>query len=57
VLNGAAPTGASVTEQTYFITFQNLDFGQGYALSLLITIATVVISLAVVRLIYKPVEF
>jgi multiple sugar transport system permease protein len=57
VLNGAAPTGASVTQQTYFISFQNLDFGQGYALSLLITIATVVVSLAVVRLVYKPVEF
>lgn len=57
VLNGAATTGASVTEQTYFVSFQNLDFGQGYALSLLITLATVVISLAVVRLVYKPVEF
>jgi multiple sugar transport system permease protein len=57
VLNGAASTGASVTEQTYFISFQNLDFGEGYALSLLITIATVVVSLAVVRLVYKPVEY
>jgi multiple sugar transport system permease protein len=57
VLNGAASTGASVTEQTYFVSFQNLDFGEGYALSLLITVATVVISLAVVRLVYKPVEF
>ncbi|WIB64670.1 sugar ABC transporter permease [Curtobacterium sp. MCBD17_040] len=57
VLNGAASTGASVTEQTYFVSFQNLDFGEGYALSLLITIATVVVSLAVVRLVYKPVEF
>ena len=35
VLNGAADTGASVTMQTYFISFQNLDFGGGYALSLL----------------------
>jgi multiple sugar transport system permease protein len=57
VLNGAASTGASVTEQTYFVSFENLDFGEGYALSLLITIATIVISLAVVRLVYKPVEF
>src|SRR5204863_6406809 len=45
VLNGAAPTGASVTMQTYFISFQNLDFGEGYALSLLITVATLVLSL------------
>jgi multiple sugar transport system permease protein len=54
VLNGAASTGASVTMQTYFISFQNLNFGQGYALSLMITIITVVISLGVVRLIYRP---
>jgi multiple sugar transport system permease protein len=57
VLNGAASTGASVTEQTYFVSFQNLDFGEGYALSLLITVVTVVISLAVVRLVYRPVEY
>jgi multiple sugar transport system permease protein len=57
VLNGAAATGASVTEQTYFISFQNLDFGEGYALSLLITLATILISLVVVRLVYRPVEF
>lgn len=57
VLNGAASTGASVTEQTYFISFQNLNFGEGYALSLLITVVTVVVSLVVVRFIYRPVEF
>jgi multiple sugar transport system permease protein len=57
VLNGAAPTGASLTMQTYFISFQNLDFGEGYALSLLITVATLVISLGVVKLVYRPVEF
>ncbi len=56
VLNGAALTGSSVTEQTYFISFQNLNFGQGYALSLLITVVTLVISLGVVRFIYKKVE-
>ncbi|WP_432519040.1 carbohydrate ABC transporter permease [Kineococcus sp. SYSU DK006] len=56
VLNGAADTGASVMMQTYFISFQNLDFGQGYALSLLITLTTLVISFAVVRLVYRKVE-
>lgn len=56
VLNGAANTGASVTMQTYFISFQDLDFGQGYALSLLITIVTLLISLVVVRLVYRRVE-
>jgi ABC-type sugar transport system permease subunit len=56
VLNGAAPTGASLTMQTYFISFQNLNFGQGYALSLLITVVTLVISLVVVRFVYSRVE-
>lgn len=56
VLNGAASTGASVTMQTYFISFQNLDFGAGYALTLLITLATLVFSVAVVRLVYRRVE-
>jgi len=56
VLNGAAATGASVTEQTYFISFQNLDFGQGYALSLMITVVTLLISLVVVRVVYRRVD-
>jgi multiple sugar transport system permease protein len=43
--------------QTYFISFQNLDFGEGYALSLLITAVTLVVSLGVLKLVYRPVEF
>jgi ABC-type sugar transport system permease subunit len=46
-----------VMEQTYFVSFQNLDFGQGYALSLLITVVTILVSLAIVRLVYRTVEF
>jgi multiple sugar transport system permease protein len=57
VLNGAARTGSSVMVQTYFISFQNLDFGQGYALSLLITLVTLVFSFGVVKLVYRTVEF
>jgi len=56
VLNGAANTGSSVTMQTYFISFGDLDFGEGYALSLLITVVTLLISLGVVRTIYRRVE-
>ena len=56
VLNGAAATGSSITMQTYFISFSDLDFGQGYALSLLIAIVTLIISLAVVRAVYRRVE-
>jgi multiple sugar transport system permease protein len=57
VLNGAASTGASVMEQTYFVSFQNLDFGEGYALSLLTTVATILVSLAVVKLVYRSVRY
>ena len=57
VLNGAATTGSSVTEQTYFISFQNLDFGGGYALSLLITLITLIVSLIVVRAVYRRVDY
>jgi multiple sugar transport system permease protein len=57
VLNGAATTGASITEQTYFISFQNLDFGGGYALSLLITMITLIISLIVVRGVYRRIDY
>jgi multiple sugar transport system permease protein len=43
--------------QTYFVSFQNLDFGAGYALSLFITVATMLLSLGIVRLVYRRVEF
>ncbi|WP_139210009.1 carbohydrate ABC transporter permease [Microlunatus flavus] len=56
VLNGAAATGATVTMQTYFVSFQNLDFGQGYALSLFITVLTLVGSLVIVKAVYRKVE-
>ncbi|GHH83384.1 ABC transporter permease [Streptomyces sulfonofaciens] len=57
VLNGAASTGSSVMAQTYFISFQNLDFGAGYALSLLVTAATLVLSFLVVKFVHRTVEF
>ena len=56
VLNGAAATGSSLTMQTYFVTFQNLNFGQGYALSLVIALATVALSYLVIRFVYRRVE-
>jgi multiple sugar transport system permease protein len=56
VLNGNAPLASSVMQQTYTVTFQNLDFGQGYALSLLATAGTALLSLAALALIYRRVE-
>jgi multiple sugar transport system permease protein len=56
VLNAGATTASSVMTKTYDVTFQNLDFGQGYALSLLATVTTIILSLAAVKLIYRKVE-
>lgn len=42
--------------QTYLTTFQNLNFGGGYALSLLMTVATAVLSMAALALLYRRPE-
>ncbi len=57
ILNGSATTANSLAIQTYSVSFQNLDFGEGYALSLLITIFTLFISLMAAKFIYKKVEY
>jgi multiple sugar transport system permease protein len=56
-LNGQATTGSSLTMETYFVSFQNLDFGQGYALSVVIAILTVALSYGVLKLVYREVSF
>jgi multiple sugar transport system permease protein len=56
ILNGVAPLGSSVMLQTYVTTFENLNFGGGYALSLLITIATALLSVAALALFYRRSE-
>ena len=57
VLNAGATTGSSLMSETYQITFGNLNFGDGYALSLLATVTTIVLSLLAVKIIYRKVEF
>jgi multiple sugar transport system permease protein len=57
VLNAAATTASSVMNTTYFITFQDLNFGQGYALSLLATVVTVALSLGALKVLYRKVDF
>jgi multiple sugar transport system permease protein len=57
ILNGAASTGNSLAMQTYAVSFQNLNFGQGYALSLLITLFTLFVSIIVAKFIYKKIEY
>ena len=56
ILNGIAPLGSSVMLQTYIQTFENLNFGGGYALSLLVTIATALLSLGALALLYRRTE-
>jgi multiple sugar transport system permease protein len=56
ILNGIAPLGSSVMLQTYVTTFQNLNFGGGYALSLLMTVATAALSMATLALLYRRAE-
>ena len=56
ILNGIAPLGSSVMLQTYVTTFENLNFGSGYALSLLITLATALLSMAALALFYRRSE-
>ena len=56
ILNGIAPLGSSVMLQTYVTTFQNLNFGGGYALSLLITVVTAVLSMGTLALLYRRAE-
>jgi multiple sugar transport system permease protein len=56
ILNGIAPLGSSVMLQTYVQTFENLNFGGGYALSLLLTVATALLSLGALALLYRRTE-
>jgi multiple sugar transport system permease protein len=57
VLNAGATTGSSLMSETYQITFGNLNFGDGYALSLLATVTTIALSLLAVKIIYRKVEY
>lgn len=56
ILNGIAPLGSSVMLQTYVQTFENLNFGGGYALSLLLTVATALLSMGALALLYRRTE-
>jgi multiple sugar transport system permease protein len=56
ILNGIAPLGSSIMLQTYVTTFTDLNFGGGYALSLLVTLATAALSLAAIALLYRRAE-
>jgi multiple sugar transport system permease protein len=56
ILNGIAPLGSSIMLQTYVTTFTDLNFGGGYALSLLVTVATALLSMGALALFYRRTE-
>lgn len=57
VLNHAATTAASLVSSVYYVTFQNLNFGVGYALALCLGVVIIVTSVVLVKLTYRRVEF
>jgi multiple sugar transport system permease protein len=57
VLNGSSTTASSVMLETYIITFQTLDFGQGYAMSFMAVLVTMLVCLGLLKVIYRKVEF
>ncbi|MHB8294849.1 MAG: carbohydrate ABC transporter permease [Acidimicrobiales bacterium] len=57
VLTGYAPTTMSTVIQIYLYAFQNLNFGTGIAASLMLTVGTLVISLAYLKLVYREVVY
>jgi multiple sugar transport system permease protein len=56
ILNGIAPLGSSIMLQTYVTTFTDLNFGGGYALSLLVTVVTALLSMGALALFYRRTE-
>jgi multiple sugar transport system permease protein len=57
VLNQNALSGESLVSTVYYITFQDLNFGQGYAFSVVLTIGIIVLSAAAAAVTYRKVEF
>jgi len=57
VLNYDATSGSSLMLKTYVDTFSDLNFGQGYALSLTATLLTVVFTVTLLGLIYRRVSY
>jgi multiple sugar transport system permease protein len=57
VLNQNALSGGSLVSTVYYITFQDLNFGQGYAFSVVLTIGIIALSACAAAVTYRKVEF
>jgi multiple sugar transport system permease protein len=57
VLNSNATLGNSLMGQAYQLSFVDYNFGQGYALSLVALVITVVMSIGAMKLIFRKVDY
>jgi multiple sugar transport system permease protein len=57
VLTGNAQSTISVVQQTYLYAFKVLDFGYAVSAAMIGTIASVIVSLVVLRFIYREIAF
>jgi multiple sugar transport system permease protein len=57
VLNQNALSGESLVSTVYYITFQDLNFGQGYAFSVVLTLGIIALSACAAAVTYRKVEF
>lgn len=57
VLNQNALSGESLVSTVYYITFQDLNFGQGYAFSVILTLGIIALSAVAAAVTYRKVEF
>lgn len=57
VLTGNAPGTISAIQQTYLYAFRDLNFGVGIAASIFVTVATLLISVAYLKGVYREVEY
>jgi ABC-type sugar transport system permease subunit len=57
VLTGNAQSTISIVQQTYLYAFKVLDFGFAVSAAMIGTIASVIVSLVVLRFIYREIAF
>jgi multiple sugar transport system permease protein len=57
VLNGNSARTISLVQQMYLYTFRNLDFGFGVSAAMITTVVSVGVSLTVLAVVYREVEY
>jgi multiple sugar transport system permease protein len=57
VLQGNSPNTLSVVQQTYLYAFTDLDFGHAVSAAMIGTIASIVVSLLVLKVVYREIAY